>query len=49
VLVDAGEQTLAARATRRDDIYGRGLRHFLKLEAAHGRPAVLKAIESAGR
>ena len=49
VLVDASEQTLAARATRRDDIYGRGLRHFLKLEASHGRPAVLKAIESAGR
>lgn len=44
VLVSAGYQTAAARATRRDDIYGRGLRHFLDLERDHGRAAVLAAI-----
>jgi hypothetical protein len=46
VLVAAGLQTAAARATRRDDLYGKGLRHFLDLERAHGRAAVLGAIES---
>jgi hypothetical protein len=46
VLVGAGLQVAAARATRRDDVYGRGLRHFLDLERAHGRAAVLAAIQN---
>jgi DNA-directed RNA polymerase subunit N (RpoN/RPB10) len=41
VLVAGGHRRVAARATRRDDIYGRGLRHFLEIERAAGRPAVL--------
>jgi len=41
VLVAAGYQHAAARATRRDDIYGRGLRHFLNIERRHGHEAVL--------
>jgi hypothetical protein len=41
VLVAAGYQQAAARATRRDDIYGRGLRHFLGVERRHGQGAVL--------
>lgn len=45
VLVGAGLQAIAARATRRDDIYGRGLRHFLALERRAGRAAVLGAIQ----
>jgi hypothetical protein len=46
VLVGAGLQAAAARSTRRDDVYGRGLRHFLDLERTHGRDAVLAAIQS---
>lgn len=42
VLVAGGHRRVAARATRRDDIYGRGLRHFLEIERAAGRPAVLE-------
>lgn len=45
VLVAEGLQDVAARATRRDDLYGKGLRHFLDLERAHGRAAVLAAVE----
>lgn len=41
VLVAAGYQQAAARATRRDDVYGRGLRQFLGVEKRHGLPAVL--------
>ncbi|HEY7832646.1 MAG TPA: hypothetical protein VIG30_03670 [Ktedonobacterales bacterium] len=40
-LVAAGFQQAAARATRRDDVYGRGLRHFLGVERRHGQRAVL--------
>jgi hypothetical protein len=45
VLVAAGQQLSAARATRRDDLYGRGLRHFLGVERRHGRAAVLAALQ----
>jgi hypothetical protein len=48
VLVAAGQQASAARATRRDDLYGRGLRHFLGLERAQGRAAVLAAAAPQG-
>ena len=41
VLVAAGYQPVAARATRREDVYGRGLRHFLGVERRHGQRAVL--------
>lgn len=41
VLVAAGFQHAAARATRREDIYGRGLRHFLGVERRHGHTGVL--------
>lgn len=34
-------QTLAARSTRREDVYGRGLRRLLQIERAGGRDAVL--------
>ena len=37
----SGLQAMAARATRRDDVYGRGLRHFLEVEGAAGHVAVL--------
>lgn len=43
VLVAGGHRRVAARATRRDDLYGRGLRHFLEIERASGRMAVLAA------
>jgi hypothetical protein len=48
VLVVAGHREVAVRATRRDDTYGRGLRHFLKLERTHGRAAVLAVGRAAG-
>jgi hypothetical protein len=44
VLVASGLRSLAARATRRDDLYGRGLRHLLALERSGGRAAVLAAM-----
>lgn len=40
-LVASGLHTLAARATRRDDLYGRGLRHMLEVERVRGHGAVL--------
>ena len=43
VLVARGQTALAARATHREDIYGRGLRHFLAIEQASGRRGVLTA------
>jgi hypothetical protein len=43
VLVAGGHRRVAARATRRDDLYGRGLRHFLEIERNSGRTAVLVA------
>jgi hypothetical protein len=43
VLVACGHQRLADRAAQREDIYGRGLRHFLAFESASGRAAVLEA------
>jgi hypothetical protein len=43
VLLSAGHREVAVRATRRDDTYGRGLRHFLALERTQGRSAVLAA------
>jgi hypothetical protein len=47
VLVDAGQREVAVRATRRDDMYGRGLRHFLTMERSTGRAAVLAAAREA--
>ncbi len=41
VLVAHGLQAVAARATRRDDLYGRGLRHFLAVERSAGLSGVL--------
>ncbi len=42
VLVARGLATLAERATRRDDVYGRGLRHFLNIENRFGYAGVVK-------
>ncbi|HEU5348532.1 MAG TPA: hypothetical protein VFU63_07955 [Ktedonobacterales bacterium] len=42
VLVARGLPLLAERATRRDDIYGRGLRHFLNIENRFGYAGVVK-------
>jgi hypothetical protein len=41
VLVARGLQAVAARATRRDDLYGRSLRHFLAVERSAGLSGVL--------
>jgi hypothetical protein len=41
VLVAGGHRPVAARSTRRDDLYGRGLRQFLAIERASGTRAVL--------
>lgn len=49
VLVARGLRPMAARATRRDDIYGRGLRHMLEIERGGGRDAVLRSAQGAGR
>ena len=43
VLLARGHQALAARSTRRDDLYGRGLRQYLDIEHRGGRAAVLAA------
>jgi hypothetical protein len=43
VLVASGHRQVAARATRRDDLYGRGLRRFLEIERTAGRAGVLDA------
>ncbi len=40
-LVASGLRPVAARATRRDDLYGRGLRQLLEVERRAGREAVL--------
>ena len=41
VLVARGLSSLAERATRRDDVYGRGLRHFLNVENRFGFAGVI--------
>jgi hypothetical protein len=41
VLVARDLSTLAERATRRDDLYGRGLRHFLNIENRFGYDGVV--------
>lgn len=41
-LLALGEQQDAARLTRRDDLYGQGLRYFISLEQQHGREGVLR-------
>jgi hypothetical protein len=46
VLVASGLRAVAARATRRDDLYGRGLRNMLDIESAQGRDGVLAAAVS---
>jgi hypothetical protein len=48
VLVAGGHREVAVRATRRNDTYGRGLRHFLALESAQGSAAVLAAGRGVG-
>ncbi|MGO8951714.1 MAG: hypothetical protein ACLQUY_29475 [Ktedonobacterales bacterium] len=40
-LVASGQRGMAARATRRDDVYGRGLRLYLNTERKKGRDGVL--------
>ncbi len=47
LLVALGHIQEAARATRREDEYGRGLRHFIALEKRAGRPAVFREAASA--
>jgi hypothetical protein len=42
LLVALGRTQEAAHATRREDDYGRGLRHFIALEQRSGRPAVFR-------
>ena len=42
VLVARGLTALADRATRRDDVYGRGLRHFLNIENRFGYAGVIE-------
>lgn len=42
-LIASGLRPVAARATRRDDLYGKGLRHMLHLERTGGPTAVLAA------
>ena len=37
VLSASGLRAMAARAARRDDLYGRGLRHYLQIELHRGR------------
>ena len=49
VLVRAGAVRAAALATRRDDVYGRGLRRFLASERAGGRAAALALARGQGR
>lgn len=46
VLVAHGHRRLADRAAARDDVYGRGLRHFLEIERASGRRGVLDAARA---
>lgn len=41
-LLALGQQQEAARLTRRDDLYGRGLRYFIDLEQQQGRDGVLR-------
>jgi hypothetical protein len=43
VLMRTGLRAMAERAARRDDLYGRGLRHFLQIERTAGLPGVLAA------
>ncbi len=42
VLVAGGQRGMAARATRREDVYGKGLRLYLNTERKKGRDAVLR-------
>lgn len=42
VLLTLGQQREAARLTRRSDLYGDGLQHFIALEHQHGRAGVLQ-------
>jgi hypothetical protein len=46
VLVALGHTREAARATRREDDYGKGLRHFIALEKQQGRQAVFREATS---
>jgi hypothetical protein len=41
VLSASGLRAMADRAAHRDDLYGRGLRHYLQIERHRGRPGVL--------
>ena len=42
LLLALGQQRDAAQLTRRDDLYGKGLQHFIALERQYGRVAVLQ-------
>jgi hypothetical protein len=44
-LVAQGYESIAARASQREDIYGQGLRHYLEIERARGGAGVLAATE----
>jgi hypothetical protein len=44
ILVALGHTREAARATRREDDYGRGLRYFIALEQQSGRHAVFQEV-----
>jgi hypothetical protein len=48
VLIAQGHTREAARATRREDEYGRGLRHFIALEQQSGRQRVLDEARAEG-
>jgi hypothetical protein len=45
VLAANGLRAMATRAARRDDLYGRGLRHYLGIERASGRAGVLAVAQ----
>lgn len=49
VLIAQGNTREAARATRREDEYGRGLRHFIALEQQAGRQRVLSEARTGKR
>jgi Peptidase of plants and bacteria len=48
ILQVLGEREEAERLTKRNDIYGEGLRYFLDLERKHGRSAVIQRAKQAG-
>ena len=47
VLLALGQQRDAARLTRRDDLYGKGLQYFIALEQRSGQQGVLQRARQA--